>query len=340
MPEFSFPKLKKRFHRWRINAAVITERQIKFKNIRKTFFLSRFWFQLVFILFIANVVIFRVVQVYILSQNCLTIDQIINDQRCLYILGNNVYEKGTRAKPHQNHPCGTDVTEAIKTKPFHLTNPAKYLDPNFIAPICSGNSPAATPAPTPQPTPRPSPQPTPAATPTAHATAKPTPQPSPAATPLPGATAKPTLRPTPQLTPAASTVAILLPRATAKPTPAVTPAIGGAQKNQPPPPPQNKAGANPPPGRDQSLQQPLYSSGQPAAGFGAFLPNHQGTGEIAASILKKSPSALTLISGAIEPGGLQKISQNWSMAPAFAGILTVIMTGAIWVWMKLKGSQK
>ena len=106
------------------------------------------------------------------AQTCLTRQQVAADSRCLYILSNKVYQKGSRSNPHHGHACGSDITSAIASVPFHTNNPAMYLDPNFIASVC----PAVTNTPTPTRTPTPLP-PTP--TPTNIPTGTPTPTPTP-----------------------------------------------------------------------------------------------------------------------------------------------------------------
>lgn len=107
------------------------------------------------------------------AQSCYTVDQVKSDARCLYIYKTGVYEKGTRAAPHQGNPCGSDVTAIIPDS--HLLDKVGHLDPNYQGEICSGNStpqptdmPAltATPVPTSAPAPTDVPQPTVAPQPT------------------------------------------------------------------------------------------------------------------------------------------------------------------------------
>ena len=99
----------------------------------------------------------------IAAQTCFTTAQVHSDSRCLYILQNHVFEKGSKSSPHQGYPCGSDVTAYIPS--FHFTN--QYilintitLDPKDRGEICS--NPTATPTPTSTPIPTN----TPAATPT------------------------------------------------------------------------------------------------------------------------------------------------------------------------------
>lgn len=158
---------------------------------------------LIFIgLFVANLLLIHSIRVYIRSQSCLSRDQINSDSRCLYILGNRVFNKGSRAEPHQGHACGSDVSALIPST--HQLVPTHYLDPNYVGDVCAdapaspSPSPDPSPDPTPQSNPSPSPQennpsPTPAA-----GDPSPTPQPSPSSgtggtvlqSPLPSSTTK------------------------------------------------------------------------------------------------------------------------------------------------------
>lgn len=97
------------------------------------------------------------VRYFTYSQTCMTVQQVQSDSRCLYILSGKIYQKGSRSKPHQGNPCGTDVTSIIRS--FHTASPAKYLDPNYVGNICT-NQPAATNTPVPQATATSVPQPT------------------------------------------------------------------------------------------------------------------------------------------------------------------------------------
>ena len=133
-------------------------------------------FQLLFVLLGLGST-FYITRILLFSQTCMTVSQVQNDNRCLYVLSNNVYEKGTRSSPHQGHACGSDITSAIASVPFHTNNPAVYLSPNFRAPICSVN-PTGTPVPTSPvstPTPINNPSPTVKITPTNAPTATPAP---------------------------------------------------------------------------------------------------------------------------------------------------------------------
>ena len=113
------------------------------------------------LLFIANVVIFYVAQYHVHGQTCFTTAQIQSDTRCLYILNNKVYSKGSRSSPHQGHPCGSDVTSVIPAS--HTNDAVNHLDPNYVGDICAATTPTPSPSPTPtiSPTPQPSTIPSP-----------------------------------------------------------------------------------------------------------------------------------------------------------------------------------
>lgn len=141
----------------------------------------------------------------------MTIAQVTSDSRCLYIVANQVYQKGSRDAPHQGHPCGTDVTAILPAS--HVNDKAGRLLPNYIANVCA----AATPTPTPKPTATPTPKPTATMTPTPKPSATPTLTPTHAAaiaTPTPTKTGL-TLTATPTVKPTATAV----PVQTATPTP-------------------------------------------------------------------------------------------------------------------------
>lgn len=137
-----------------------------------------FVLQLVIILFVANFIGISTLRFVIFGQqSCMTQEQVNADSRCLYILNGNIYEKGTRSKPHHGHACGSDVSSAILSQPFHQANPAFYLDPNLRSSLCQT-----------QPTQTPTPQPTNTLTPTLTPT---TPQ-QPTLTTQPTSTSQPT----------------------------------------------------------------------------------------------------------------------------------------------------
>src|SRR5512147_3051556 len=67
-------------------------------------------------------------------KTCMSLEQIRADSRCLYIFRNQVYQRDGRTAPHYAQPCGTDVTSIIP--PTHISDPEKYLDPNYVANVC------------------------------------------------------------------------------------------------------------------------------------------------------------------------------------------------------------
>lgn len=101
-----------------------------------------------FLLFLVNVVVIYVTQYHARGQTCFTKAQVATDSRCLYILSNKVYDKGSRKSPHHGHPCGTDVTSVVPSS--HRNSAASYLNPNYVGDICVAPPvvPTATPTPT------------------------------------------------------------------------------------------------------------------------------------------------------------------------------------------------
>lgn len=173
-------------------------------------YIGRYGFHIVFVLLIANIGMVIAIRLYILAQlPCMTIQEVQSDSRCLYILNDKVYEKGNRNNPHQGNACGSDVTAIIATQPFHIAEPAKYLDPNIKGQICAAN-------PSPSPTPPPAPDPTPSPTPVATASPQLSPTPSAQINPTPSSNGQ-TQYPTPTPNPSS--------RANTQPT--ATPGIGG-----------------------------------------------------------------------------------------------------------------
>lgn len=96
----------------------------------------------------------------------MTSAQIDADTRCLYIVRGEIYKKGTKPNKHHSHLCGSDVSSTIPS--YHVNSASKYLLPNYVGPLCSGNQ---TPGPTPTITP---PLRTPTRTPTASSLRTPT----------------------------------------------------------------------------------------------------------------------------------------------------------------------
>jgi LPXTG-motif cell wall-anchored protein len=100
---------------------------------------------LVFILLFLSGGVYYTIRIFTRAQTCFTTAQVASDSRCLYIYNNQVFEKGTRAAPHHDNPCGTDVTALIPNT--HLIDKIGHLDPNYQGNICANN-----PVPTAQPT--------------------------------------------------------------------------------------------------------------------------------------------------------------------------------------------
>lgn len=171
--------------------------------------LARYSLHVWFILALANLGVYYSMRFYAFAEDCMTREQVAQDNRCLYILDDSVYEKGTQSKPHKGHPCGTEPPLPSS----HISDLAKYLDPGYVTSICS--DPAPTPTPTPQPQPTATPMPT--ATPTPPPPTQPPPEPTQS-----GASPTSTLTPTPTPTSAATAPS----EAVATPTPTVI--SGGA----------------------------------------------------------------------------------------------------------------
>lgn len=149
-------------------------------------------------LFAGNLIATYIMHFYVLGVSCMTVAQVSSDNRCLYIASGKVYEKATRAAPHQGHPCGTDVTAVLPAD--HLDNPASYLLPNYVANICAVATPTPTPKPTATPTLKPTNTPTPTVKPSATSTPIPTAKPNATATSVPTTAVHTTSTPTPRQT--------------------------------------------------------------------------------------------------------------------------------------------
>lgn len=110
-----------------------------------------FWPHLIFLVFLLNYVVVKQLQLTFYAQSCLTASQVSADPRCLYIYGANVYEKGTKKRPHQGQPCGSDITRIMPA--FHIQSMSRYMDPNLVGGVCSDQPiPTVTPTATPRPT--------------------------------------------------------------------------------------------------------------------------------------------------------------------------------------------
>jgi hypothetical protein len=121
-------------------------------------FLLKYAVPLLALVFLVNIAIFYSAHFFLLAQTCMTPQQVAADNRCLYIWGQQVFNKGSRSSPHHGHPCGTDVTSIIPSN--HVNNQSSFLLPNFVANLCSATTPTptvpqvtSTPVPTLTPTP-------------------------------------------------------------------------------------------------------------------------------------------------------------------------------------------
>ncbi len=151
--------------------------------------LRTYWIHLLFIFFMINYVITRVIQLNFFAANCMSRAQMQSDSRCLYSYNGNIYQKGSKSKPHHGHACGSDVTTVMPSG--HIRNMARYLDPTLVSSVCT-DAPANTATPTHTATPRPTNSPTVTSTPkpTTARTATPT------HTPIPTIENKTTVGPT------------------------------------------------------------------------------------------------------------------------------------------------
>lgn len=192
----------------------------------------RFWMTLTGLLLLPLVAlsVYYVVSLRSKAASCFTVDQVKNDARCLYIYKTSVYEKGTKAQPHQGTPCGTDVTSIIPDS--HILDKVGHLDPNYQGDICTASEPipTSTPAPTVTPVPTSTPAPTSTPVPTtapSTSTTSPTTTTSSTSTTTSLPTATPTLavvlaQTTPTITTAASSSAGVQTIPAAQKTPEVT----------------------------------------------------------------------------------------------------------------------
>ncbi len=144
------------------------------------------YINIILLLIVLGAGTYYVVSLYTKAQSCFTVDQVQQSSKCLYIYKTSVYEKGTRAAPHQGNACGSDVTSLIPDS--HLLDKVGHLDPNYQGEICANN-------PIPTDTPSPTATTAPTNTPVPANTTAPTNSPAPTATvtQLNGTTATPTL---------------------------------------------------------------------------------------------------------------------------------------------------
>jgi len=97
-----------------------------------------------FLLILVNGVVLYTANFFVRgATTCMTQAQITADNRCLYIVSGKIYDKGTRSSPHHGHPCGTDVTSVIPSD--HTSAATSYLDPNYVADVCTASAPPPQP---------------------------------------------------------------------------------------------------------------------------------------------------------------------------------------------------
>lgn len=157
-------------------------------------FLGKYGLIVAFTLVMANIGIFYSIGLMTKAQTCFTPAQVLSDSRCLYILNNKVYEKGTRSSPHHGHNCGMDVTTILPS--FHNTSPyISLVDQAYRGDICALTLP--TPTQLPLPTSTVIPTRTPTSTPIPINISTPTSNPSRVLTPTLPPNSPPTITQTP-----------------------------------------------------------------------------------------------------------------------------------------------
>ena len=152
-------------------------------------FIKKYVIHLIVIFVLANSSIVLIFLSKAQNASCMTQSEIDSDSRCLYIYHNEVYEKGTRSRPHQRVPCGENVDTNIPNLHFSGGTFNRFKDAKVSA-FCTGNN--STPAPTQAPTQQPTATATATSTPQATKTATPTQQPTATATATSTATQSPT----------------------------------------------------------------------------------------------------------------------------------------------------
>lgn len=174
--------------------------------------LKKYLVHLIILFFIANTGVALLIFTRASNEPCMNQSQIDADPRCLYVYQNDVYEMGTRSKPHKGHDCGINVDSIMPNLHFMGSVLTKFNNTKRTS-FCSQ---AVTPTenPTQQPTQQPTEQPT--VEPTANATSNPTsqatqqsisnPTEKPTSKGTAEATTSPTNEPTVQSTPTASSI--------------------------------------------------------------------------------------------------------------------------------------
>ncbi len=96
------------------------------------------------------------------AASCMDQAMINADSRCLYVYNGNVYQKGTKSRPHEGIACGRTVDSIIPNLHFSGGTFTKFNTAK-IATFCANGEtpmPSASPSPAPTPTASPSPRPT------------------------------------------------------------------------------------------------------------------------------------------------------------------------------------
>ncbi len=118
--------------------------------MKKTFkkLLKKYLIHLIILFFIANTSIALLIFTKAADEPCMNQSQIDADPRCLYVYQNDVYEMGTRNRPHRGHDCGMNVDSIIPNLHFVGSVLSKFNNTK-VAPFCTSVAPTQTPTATP-----------------------------------------------------------------------------------------------------------------------------------------------------------------------------------------------
>lgn len=86
------------------------------------------------LLLIFNAAMAYLFHYYVSQAVCMTKPEVATDKRCLYIIGQQVYQKNVLSSDLQKQTCGADITDVIPVR--YLNNPNAYLLPYFVTNIC------------------------------------------------------------------------------------------------------------------------------------------------------------------------------------------------------------
>lgn len=174
------------------------------KPIKKL--VKKYTVHLIIIFFLANTSIALLIFSMAQSEPCMNQSQIDTDARCLYVYQNEVYEMGTRLKPHKGHQCGINVDSIMPNLHFAGKILTKFNNTK-VAPFCNS-----------QPNPTNTPTQAPTQEPTNTPTATSTPVPTTTATAISTATAASTATPKSTQTPQSTHTSTATPTSTTTPT--------------------------------------------------------------------------------------------------------------------------